>query len=641
MKNISFIRLTFILLGFGLVVASCQKDSDVTPTIPGTDPGISEQVTFQSNDSEESDRLTMLNEVVVLADTSLGRDHCTNYSAWNKVADASTFYYDGQAMSATHVSQVGDIVAVSYHLRGSDYFGIVEVWDVSNPNSLKWKGAVSFEQADINSIVMEAVPTGTSRRLWLALADKKKGAMVAELKLKSNNKFEEDYVRLTQLTKAIPEEASASANAIAERGEHIFVTAGKSKGGAFVLDKESLEVVSSESFSNAKGIALGSYNKVAAIQTDGPGGVYSNLNNLNAAPAELSRFYDTGAIAHQNVEDAENGKVSAAFSTREPNFLFVASGDQGVKGYNLSTSQEVYTSHEAFLRYGNANGIAFDNDYMYVALGADGIAICSMSGALPDETSVFLWDMDEPDASANFISTGNGWVAIAKGEGGFKLLKKATPGDKLATCSTSDDLGTPACLANDVTVCSTLLDRLEAQLPLDSDVESDQPYTLYDGIGEISLIEDTQLKMTFVEENTDLQNSVGYYFYDAECPPASVEELVGMVTFVNYSEVNSEGNLQKGNTVKLPGTFKAGTRVGFFLVRNGFNGSNEIYYSRADFNPDNRPHCMLFADEECGDLIGTLQSNLMPSTDADFRDGTFKITASNPDAIDADDYMRL
>ena len=57
--------------------------------------------------------------------------------------------------------------------------------------------------------------------------------------------------------------------------------------------------------------------------------------------------------------------------------------------------------------------------------------------------------------------------------------------------------------------------------------------------------------------------------------------------------------------------------------------------------PQYNTHCLLFSDSECGDIIGAVQSNLIPSTDADYRDGTFKITPSNPNAIDTDDYLRL
>lgn len=642
MKNISFIQFSSLFFALALIAFSCKKDVDsVEPTDPTIIQNISDIATFHSTADETSDRLTLLNETIILSDTTLERDACTKYSAWTKVAEVSTLLgNNGQVMSATHVSQTGDIVAVTYHTRGADYEGVVEVWDISNPKLPKYKGGVAFQDADINAVVLEANPVGDERLMWLAMADQRKGAMVAELKLKSNNKFDENHLRVSQLTKAVAGEAAASANAIVERDDYVFVTAGKSNGGVFTLSKETLEVVTAKSFPNAKGVAIGSYNKVAAVQTSGSGGIYSNAHNLEANPPQLDKFYGTSPISHQNVADAENGKVSAAFSTREPNFLFVASGDQGVKAYDLSGNNLVYTTPQSYLRNGNANGIAFDQDYMYVANGADGIAIFPMNGSLPDESSVFLWDMDEVEASANFISADNGWVVIAKGEGGFKLLKKATPGDKLPICNTDLD-GVPGCMSNDVTVCGTLVDRLNALMPLDSEVEANLPGVFSEGFHEIHLIEDTNLKITFVEENTDLQNSIGYYFYHDECPPASVADLVGMVAFANYSGVGSDGALETGNTIKLPGTFKAGTRVGFFLVRNGFNGSNTIYYSNADFNADSKAHCLLFSDDECGDIIGAFQGNPMPSTDADFRDGTFKITPSNPAAILPDHYVRL
>ena len=176
MKNISFIQLTFLFLGLGLMVFSCKKDTEVTlePTDPGTVENISDYVSFFADPNEESDRLTMLNESIVLADTSLERDQCTKYSAWTKIGEVSTlFSIDGQIMSATHVSQVGNLIAITYHLRGADYNGAVEIVDISNPASPKFKGYIELEDADVNSVILEANPAGPKRSVWVALANKK------------------------------------------------------------------------------------------------------------------------------------------------------------------------------------------------------------------------------------------------------------------------------------------------------------------------------------------------------------------------------------------------------------------------------------------------------------------------------------
>lgn len=641
MKNISFTHLTYLFFGIGLFVFSCKKDVDFEPTEDTTAQEIAEHVTFLEETPEADARMVIVNEAVVLNDTTLERSACQKYGAWSRVADVTTLTHSSGNLSTTHIAISGDLALVSYHKRGSVNYGAVEVIDLKDPNSPKIRSQAFFSNADVNSIAVEQNPSGNTTKVWVALGDNKNGAMLGELSLK-NKKFENNYYRTVKLAYELEGTTiSSNANDITEAGDYLYVTAGRSNGGVLVLNKADLSVAGYKQFANAKGVAVngGVANEatVAAIQTDGTPGIHTDL----VGSFSFNNFFPIDAITHQNVEDPQGGKTTAAFTGEGSPYLMTTSGKNGVKGYDISNGQLVFSSPEKMIEFGNANGLTIDDQFMYVACGAEGLAIFPLlQNGLPDEESTFIWDLEEPEASANYVAARNGWVFVAKGEGGFKILKKPSPGDCLSVCAYDND-GVPACLSNNVTVCSSLPARLEAAMPLGVELEGLHPEYFTSGSSEIKLIEDATLKLTFVEENTSLESSLGYYFYHEECPPESAEELIGMVSFVNFSAKNSGGELEPGHTVKLPGKFKAGTRIGFFFLRNGWNGGHQIYYSNHEFHSNKNYQGLLFYDAECGDIIGAFQGNPTPSNDADFRDMIFKVTLSSPTAIDEHDYLSL
>ncbi|MEO1261646.1 MAG: DUF4114 domain-containing protein [Bacteroidota bacterium] len=631
MKNISYSPLFYLFLAVIFIATSCQKDVAFEPE-EEVDPPAPETITFLEENVEADARMVLVNEAIVLGDTSLGRDDCEKYAAWSRIAEVTTLQLGNNRLSTTHVAMQGDLALVSYHLRGATHYGAVEVIDLIDPTKPKIKSQAFFSQADINSIEVESNPSDNTIKIWVAMSDKKDGAVLGELKIK--NKRFQNYFKKVKLAYELPGGTIASnANDIKEVGEYLYVTAGRSNGGVFCINKEDLSVIGFKQFPNAKGVASDGVT-VAAIQTQGTPSVH--METVGAT--SFSSTFPIDAISHQNVEDHKGGKTTAVFSG---DYLMLTTGLNGVKGYDINSGQQVYATPEKMIAYGNANGLTTDDQYLYVACGADGLAIFPLTqNGIPDDASAFVWDLDEPEASANYVASSDGWIFIAKGEGGFKILKTPTPGDCLPVCG-FDNNGVPSCLSNNVTLCSSLSARIDAALPLGAEAQALHPEYFSAGINEIQLKEDATLKLTFVEENTSLENSLGYYFYHPDCPPSSVDELTGMLVFPNFSAQGSGGNMTPGQTVTLPGKFKAGTHIGFFLMRNGWNGGHQLYYSNQLFNSNQNRQGLLFYDNECGDIIGAFQGNPTPSNDADFRDMVFKVTPSSQSAINDREYQSL
>ena len=95
---------------------------------------------------------------------------------------------------------------------------------------------------------------------------------------------------------------------------------------------------------------------------------------------------------------------------------------------------------------------------------------------------------------------------------------------------------------------------------------------------------------TFVSEGAGYKNSIAYFTYPTNHPPATPADIDSLhIILPNASLSGSGGSLLTGNTVKI-GRFNAGTTVGFALIANGWNGTsvgagNWIVYSLDNLNP--------------------------------------------------------
>jgi len=121
------------------------------------------------------------------------------------------------------------------------------------------------------------------------------------------------------------------------------------------------------------------------------------------------------------------GKTVVHFDDGDDNIAYVASGKDGVKAYDTNSGALVYQSGSEMITTGNSNGLDSENGYLYIANGADGLAICPMpTTANPTIAPIFNWDMASHPASANYVVANGQWVLVAKGRGGFNVIRKVS-----------------------------------------------------------------------------------------------------------------------------------------------------------------------------------------------------------------------
>lgn len=218
-----------------------------------------------------------------------------------------------------------------------------------------------------------------------------------------------------------------------------------------------------------------------------------------------------------------------------------------------------------------------------------------------------------------------------------------------------------AVYASDDPVDQTVLDDIAEILPEHVDATSARPELFPAGFEpDLQIVSpDTEVWLTFVTEGAGQKNALGFFTYPEGNPPTTAltpDELEDGLIFNNASKVGSGGSLYNGARMLL-GEFQPGTRIGFYLVKNGYctspgvgscdadvsvNFNKPVFYSIDALNPEsaaNRRHVVqaMLLNDTSGDDARLLSFEDLnrdaASTDHDFNDVVFRVTAT-PDLGD-------
>ena len=179
---------------------------------------------------------------------------------------------------------------------------------------------------------------------------------------------------------------------------------------------------------------------------------------------------------------------------------------------------------------------------------------------------------------------------------------------------------------------SAFYDWLDAELP---ELTALDLGSLPSTVGqELHFTQPSDVWMTFVYEGAGYRNSVGYYTYDTESPPTTVDDIESAYSvFPNFSAAGSGGGLESGDKVYL-GNFAAGTSLGTYLTQNGGSASyaRDTLFSTALLNPEVDPALqrhVVSIYNEAYDLFVIGYEDLPrdhPISDDDFNDAVFYFT---------------
>lgn len=207
---------------------------------------------------------------------------------------------------------------------------------------------------------------------------------------------------------------------------------------------------------------------------------------------------------------------------------------------------------------------------------------------------------------------------------------------------TFDDSGVPNYLEpQGDNVNQDILDMIAASLPESQPVPAFHPEYIAEGTETNTVLDQAaEIWVTFVHEGAGYRNAIGYYSYQTNNPPQSINDIDNLnIIFPNVSFPGYGGNLNTGDKVYL-GIFPAGTTVGWFLVPDGWapgipGVDDSVYPTRYSDKALNtftsapyQSHVVQLVDPARELLLLGFEDLDRPGGDNDFNDAIFYVTAT-------------
>ena len=119
-----------------------------------------------------------------------------------------------------------------------------------------------------------------------------------------------------------------------------------------------------------------------------------------------------------------------------------------------------------------------------------------------------------------------------------------------------------------------VLTNVYSMLPEGSTVNSafiaPERYSSIDIDDELNGAEYATAKITFLNEGAGYRNSLGYFVFDTNNPPATKDDINAHVIVFPNTSVASVGEMQEGDTIDLSVQLTAGQTLAFFIISNGW-----------------------------------------------------------------------
>lgn len=229
------------------------------------------------------------------------------------------------------------------------------------------------------------------------------------------------------------------------------------------------------------------------------------------------------------------------------------------------------------------------------------------------------------------------------------------------------NVGFPDYLIDPIPVPAAFLNRISAALPRGQKVNTDfmgsgAPRTI---VLDLKPGQTADVNITFLFANSANKNTLGYYWYPTNTPPASAAAIVNkgyIFPSTSRTTVTDYSGLVAGNTVKLTGpnadgSFPPNTSIGFFLIANGFTPSSTVgtpgtintgrttYYSNKNFNAAGtsgnmngvKERMIAIYDQSTNKIVWSVEDG----TDGDYSDVAFFATWNPNEAINTDEFPKV
>lgn len=602
-----------ILISGLVVLAACEKDA------PNSErqKNLSENnIIVNSNTSQLSARIKHVSQLMSVNNVDNNRfksmqeppmvDLSKNYT-FTLRAEVAPPEFEGNTLMATHVKIVDKFAFVTYNTKGNTYLGGLEVFDVTDISNPKIVWQAIFSKADVSAVdyynnklyIVGAQDISSMPQVGL-----RKPAILEILSLNSNREI--------QKVDTILNLDSYAGTDVKVTSEGIYTTSGSN--GYLKFYNHHLDSLFAVPISDARSVDVNTNNSYVLSGQPGTISVYNRSDR-----SFVSTLNPGGAtIPESKSEIASNDK-----------YIFSALNDGGLKVYNTNGTLKQYipkpitpegSKDEDFV----TNSVSLNGDLVLLGNGEAGLYVGGIVSSKHD--SIFLLGSIKfgDFESANFVESKDSVIFVATGLGGLKIL------------SISMDEGVPDDIIPSKP-CSTLYDRIFTLFPEEKNNYKQYP-ELFDAQlpKNIVLTKESEVYITFVDEGAGWKNSLGYYTYDLNNPPKSIDQLEKYILFENVSQVNEGGGLNSGDMLQIgKGKFPANTVIGFYLIaqgwKNGYVGDGRYtHYTNTEFNTGYHQQHTLFVEKNCNDLVMTFEDIDMTDdlsyNDHDYNDILFVIS---------------
>lgn len=306
----------------------------------------------------------------------------------------------GHYISSTCIQTVADKAYVSYHTRGENYHGCIEVLNLSEGMC----SILSFMEhltLDFNHLIVD------DSRIIAAGGEPKNGAFLGVINL-SDGIFQTYSAEPT-----LVELEGASASCVIRNGDYLHATTNE---GYHTLD--------ANSFSTVASIPTAGSSKF--VCSDGTNmGVVSLTNKNSEESLAVLNMYSASDYTFSNLTQTITLDVIAPVNGKnvlhiEGNDAYACLGKNGLKRY--TNGVEVAEFKVSGDTIAAANGLAVDEKYVYAAYGHGGLFVLDK-----EDLSVVASYRHSGGKSANYVSVSGDILYVAYGLSGvqiFRLIEK-------------------------------------------------------------------------------------------------------------------------------------------------------------------------------------------------------------------------
>ena len=197
-------------------------------------------------------------------------------------------------------------------------------------------------------------------------------------------------------------------------------------------------------------------------------------------------------------------------------------------------------------------------------------------------------------------------------------------------------------------ISSTMLSFINTSLPESKPVPTYHPeYLSASAVNDIDIVKKADVWVTFVSEGAGYYNTLGYYTYPTNNPPATQADIDSIhIIIPNASLAGAGGGMFSGDKVYL-GRFNSDVSIGFVLLQDAWNSTNRKvntaatkffthdYLNTTETSTSKQRHAVLMYDDVAQVFLTGFedQTRTGGSSDEDFNDLIFYTSANPVDAI--------